>query len=257
MIKKYKDILFYPVNEDCADLTDPPMPASKYIPDWYKNIPKYTNNDKKFSLKNNIRNQTVKSCLPVLDSFTTGYMFVLNCDIQVNRNSDGSVQINSAFGDRNISSDRTKFGVPAAVLSRKQNSEQKVDESCAWSDIEGYDPLEFNWFPSWNVRTPKGYSAIFCHPINRIDLPFYTLGGIIDTDGWGDAGSHPFLLKKGWEGIIKKGTPIFQVIPFKRDNWQNKVDKTMIKEYNKQISKRDSFLYDYYKKFVWNSKNFK
>jgi hypothetical protein len=111
--------------------------------------------------------------------------------------------------------------------------------------------------PSWSIKTPKGYSSIFTHPINRVDLPFYTLGGVVDTDGWGDAGSHPFLLKKGWEGIIEKGTPIIQVIPFKRENWLSDIDNTMTKEYDKQIGKRDSYLKDYYKNFIWSSKSYK
>ena len=29
----------------------------------------------------------------------------------------------------------------------------------------------------------------------------------------------PMWLKKDFIGIIKKGTPIAQIIPFKRDNW--------------------------------------
>jgi hypothetical protein len=145
--------------------------------------------------------------------------------------------------------------VAGPVTYRGKKEDQKQD--CGWENLEGYDNLEFNWFPNWCIQTPKGYSSIFMHPINRIDLPFYTLGGVIDTDKWGEAGNHPFLLKKNWEGIIPKNTPIIQVIPFKRENWNSEVDNNMMPEYLKQLNRRDSYLKDYYKKFGWSSKNYK
>jgi hypothetical protein len=111
--------------------------------------------------------------------------------------------------------------------------------------------------PAWCIKTPKGYSSVFTHPINRPDLPFYTLGGVIDTDKWGEAGSHPFLLKKGWEGIIPAGTPIIQIIPFKREGWVNKVNRLMSGEYIKKIFLRDRYLKDFYKIFAWSSKSYK
>jgi hypothetical protein len=245
-IKKDKEILFYPSNSSCAEHIDPPFPSSKNnIPTWYKKLPKYTNNEKKFKYLNRVSNLTVKSCLPIIDAFTSGYTFVLHCDLQVSRNIDGSAFITWAFNDPNIAD---------PVVHRTVNLESSV---CGWKDLDGYDNLEFNWMPLWSVKTPKGYSSIFTHPINRVDLPFYTIGGVLDTDGWGDAGNQPFLLKSGWEGIIPKGTPIFQVIPFKRDNWKSFANKEMTEQHRKQINKRDSFLKDYYKKNIWNSKNYK
>ena len=247
MIKKNKKILLYPINQDIVEYVEPPSPSSKYnIPDWYKKLPKYLNNDKKFIFLKGQRNQTVKSCLPIVDAFTSGYTFSLPCDIQVVRDNSGNAIFNWAFNPP---------GFLGSVRERNLDSESK--KACGWSNIHGYDELLFEWVPYWNIKTPRGYSSIFCHPINRVDLPFYTLGGVIDTDGWGDAGSHPFLLKSGWEGIIPKNTPIFQVIPFKRDNWESSTNKEMIKEYTKQINKRDSFLKDYYKNYIWKNKSYK
>jgi hypothetical protein len=243
MFKKIeKNILFYPINKECAKYVDPPYPSSKHnIPQWYKDIPKYTNGDKGFKFLNS-NNLTVKSCLPVIDSLTSGYTFVLHCDVQVHRDENGNAFFRWAYNQP---------GVPSPVIVRTK------ENNCAWDEIDGYDSLEFNWLPSWNVKTPNGYSSVFTHPINRVDLPFYTLGGVIDTDGWGVVGNHPFLLKKGWEGIIPKNTPIFQIIPFKRDNWKSEVNNELTDEYRKQINLRDSFLKDYYKKNIWNSKNYR
>ena len=243
-MKLNNKIKFYPINSEVAELIEPPTPSSKYnIPDWFRKLPKYTNGASKF-IYNHESNLTVKSCLPVVDAFTSGYTINLHCDIQVTQ-QDGRTIFQWAYD---------QDGVPGPVRPRNTIvSPQK----CGWNNIEGYEDLNFDWAPSWSIKTPKGYSSMFTHPINRVDLPFYTLGGVLDTDGWGDAGNHPFLLKKGWEGIIQKGTPIIQVIPFKRENWLSDVDKTMTKEYEKQIGRKDSYLKDYYKKFIWSSKSYK
>lgn len=243
-IKKYKEILFYPVNEKAAIYIDPPMPSSKFIPDWYKQIPKYQNGLNKFrNYGLEVNNLTVKSCLPVVDSLTSGYMITLPHDIQVSIDPETKeTSINWSFSIEGL---------------RPLINMRAIDKSCAWDNLEGYDNLSFNWFPYWCIKTPKGYSSIFTHPINRPDLPFYTLGGILDTDGWGEAGNHPFLIKKNWEGIIPAGTPIIQIIPFKRQNWNSKINKNMINEYSIKQANRMRKLKDYYKNTFWNSKSYK
>lgn len=244
-MKPSKKIKFYPVTIQTGKLIEPPTPASKYnIPDWFRKLPKYNFGASKF-FYNGMTNLTVKSCLPVVDGFTSGYTINLHCDIQVTQENGKTIFRWSYM----------QPGVPEPVRERVKT--YIPTDTCGWDGIDGYEDLNFNWFPSWSIKTPKGYSSIFTHPINRVDLPFYTLGGVIDTDGWGDPGNHPFLLKKGWEGIIPKGTPIVQVIPFKRENWSSDADKTMTDEYDKQLSKRDSYLKDYYKKFIWSSKSYK
>jgi hypothetical protein len=78
----------------------------------------------------------------------------------------------------------------------------------------------------------------------------------MDTDGWGDAGNHPFM-KKNWSGVIPAGTPVIQIIPFKRDDWDSNIDKTMIGEYWKKIIARDKKLKNYYKTNHWKSKQYR
>ncbi len=123
----------------------------------------------------------------------------------------------------------------------------------------GFDPLFFAWKSHWGVKTPKGYSAIFTHPINRFDLPFITTTGIMDTDKWGIWGNQPFSLKSGWEGVIPAGTPIIQIIPFKRENWKSEIDKTglLTKWANIENTKRQSKFRGYYKNNFWQKKSFK
>jgi hypothetical protein len=65
----------------------------------------------------------------------------------------------------------------------------------------------------------------------------------------------PFLLKDNFEGLIPKGTPIAQIIPIKRDNWNSEV-----KDYNKNasfdIDMIKSIVERSYKKTIWKKKNY-
>jgi hypothetical protein len=241
-IRKSQEILFYPVDEHAASYSEPPQPALKFIPEWHKNLPKYSEGTNFFNYGGYANNLTVKSCLPVTDAFTSGYIISSFCDMQVSRNHAGEVQITWSLNSQNVSPQVSQSNQPG-----KHN----------FANIEGYDNSDFSWLPTWCIKTPKGYSSMFIHPLNRNDLPFYTIGGVIDTDGWGDAGKHPFMFKKGWEGIIPLGTPLIQVIPFKREDWKSIADASMTKEYLKKITKRDKQFKDYYKINHWKSKKYR
>ena len=34
----------------------------------------------------------------------------------------------------------------------------------------------------WTIEAPEGYALLFTHPVNRFDLPFTTLSGLVDCD---------------------------------------------------------------------------
>ena len=118
-----------------------------------------------------------------------------------------------------------------------------------------YDPI-FIWLSKVSIQLPKGYSALIMHPLNRYDLPFITLGGIVDADHTISNTNIPFFLKKGFEGIIERGTPIAQIIPFKRENWISQKDKDLF--INNYTYMKESRLHvtSLYKKKYWHKKNY-
>ena len=61
-------------------------------------------------------------------------------------------------------------------------------------------------------------------PMNRFDLPFLNTTGIVDSDKVHLLGSFPFFIVEGWEGTIPAGTPYIQILPFKRENWKQKIE---------------------------------
>lgn len=58
-------------------------------------------------------------------------------------------------------------------------------------------------------------------PLGFNDLILHAVPAIVDTDINVQSFDLPMWIKQGYEGIIPKGTPLAQVIPFKRDNWSS------------------------------------
>ena len=79
--------------------------------------------------------------------------------------------------------------------------------------------IKFNNF--WTIETPPGYSLLCTHPVNRTDLPFTTLTGLVDCDTFHDS---PLNFPARWHdvnfnGVLPKGTPVAQCLPVKRESW--------------------------------------
>ena len=114
----------------------------------------------------------------------------------------------------------------------------------------------FVWIFPTAIKLPKGYSALITHPLNRFDLPFVVASGIID-DGYAMAkGNYPFFIKKDFNGIIKQGTPIAQVLPFKRESWVSEDDPLILGEAMLNHKKATAVLFGWYKNTFWRKKQY-
>jgi hypothetical protein len=121
----------------------------------------------------------------------------------------------------------------------------------------GFSDQPFKFKNNWSIKTPKGYSALFVHPLNRGDLPFYTLSGFVDTDDYNTPVNFPFLIRADFEGIIPKGTPIAQVIPIKRESWTHEVNNYDPKFTIEKEAKLNSTIYRAYKNLFWKRKDYR
>ena len=202
-------IKFEPMNKDTVELIQPPRVAAGCIPEWYKNAPLHMDGEKQDSLSKETTatsNLTMKGCSPFLDALTHGYMYELPFDIEFRRDNFGKLGIRWATGIDLISG---------------HTPEQH--EGLA-KPYDGYDGV-LKWKFTYRIITPPGYSCLFTHPLNRNDLPFRTLSGIIETDTYPGVIEFPFQLLDNFDEnvyIMEKGTPLCQIIPFKRDNWEGK-----------------------------------
>ena len=232
-IKKNK-ISFHPTNSLNKEWSKEPVPAKKYLPNWYKCMDLYVDKEASGIEKHEL---TLKSCQPFLDSISSGYYILLNSDVVVSLDKNGNHVI--------------EWKTDTEIVSTHLESQVKgIDIS------NEYRKFPFKWNNFFVIKTPKNYSTLFTHPLGINDLPFYSLPGVVDTDKFNLPINFPFFIKKDFQGIIKRGTPIIQVIPFKRDAWymeMGKIDENIEAKQTIFLSN----IKNYYKNFFWSRKEYR
>lgn len=231
-------IKFYPFSDATASFAPEPRPASKMVPEWYKQQPATVGNEMDFMSKGG-GNATIKRCMPIFDLITAGYILTWPMDVYIDATNPEKItwsvpQPLSPYGNDMV-----------ATHGAEQVTHYPVD-------LDIYHKQIFRILPFWSVKTPPGYSSLFVHPIHRDNLPFHSFAAFVDTDKFISDGHLSMHFEKDFKGIIKQGTPLIQVIPIKRDDWEMElVEQTMAdKEVNKQrLNIRSSFKHSYKEKF--------
>jgi hypothetical protein len=234
-----KEVNFIPANNNAEISLPHPKPSKKYFADWFKDMP-----GELPTIDGTRIDKTAKHCMPFIDAISSGYTQELICDLEIKN-----------LGKNEIGNDIISY-TWAGDVRPCSTREEETNSKHVFPNFDGYYNTEFHWNTQWEPQTPKGYSTIYFHPANRFDLPFQSLTGIIDTDKWSINGPLPFLIKKGFEGIIPAGTPIYQMIFIKRDNWVSKAS-----EYNEKFNRLHFYnskkvFSGGYKKRYWEKKNY-
>lgn len=214
----------------------PPKPATKNIPEWYKNTPSYANDMKKEILPGVTTPHTIKKCIPVLDAMTAGYIMYTQVDVYVKQMEDGPY---------------------FSWSSQDAISFHPVGQAPLHPGANGLP------YPKWNnhyaIKTAKGYSTLFVPPLHNPNGFFTVFPGLVDTDTYTAPVNFPFTMNDPkWEGLIPAGTPMVQVIPIKRDVWQMEFgsDKEII-EHTKVSGKLRTLFFNSYKQQFWTRKEYK
>jgi hypothetical protein len=186
---------------------DKPEPAKNFIPEWYKktksNFP--GNFVERIDKQSGNPLRTVKACMPVFDMITAGYIITLPAEVYFNPTESMLPETIWSIDDFN----------PIESHSNEQFKEINLDKSYYENAVKFSNP--------WIIKTPPGYSCMFMQPSMRDDLPFQIVPAIVDTDKHPVPINFPAFFKKDFEGILPLGTPIVQVIPFKREVWSSQV----------------------------------
>lgn len=213
-----------------------PKPSKKVLPEWYKNQKPYHTEKPKEIIDGNITS-TIKKCMPVFDVLTSGYIISTFQDISVERSGED-------------------------ILVKTVTNNPPLEHHTNWQ-FKGH-PYEGNllgvpkWINPWSIRTPKGYSCLFINPVHGANPYTIIFEGIVDTDEYINTVNFPFVFKDPkFEGIIPAGTPLVQVIPFKRDEWKmEQGDKKDFEDIVKNFGKLKTVFYEGYKRFFWSAKSF-
>ena len=69
---------------------------------------------------------------------------------------------------------------------------------------------QFNSF--WTIELEPGWSLFATHPVNRDELPFRLISGLVDSDRFHDGGiNFPAIwTQPDFSGVLPKGTPVAQ-----------------------------------------------
>ena len=219
-----------------VEFAKPLSPSSDHIPEWYRKIPNFVGNNPVIA-NNSKPTITVKTCMPFLDTMTTGYMISTWQDIQVVQ-ENGKAVLSWVLQ-------------PEPLIIRDKSINSSMPTPC------GYEDTHFSWLSPLNYQTPNGVSMLLTHPLNRFDLPFLTLSGIVDSEKGMVGGQIPFFIKKGFEGIIPKGTPFAQLIPFRKETWVSEEDYSLLKRGKEINYLSNSVLKGWYKNSIWKKGHYK
>ncbi|ODN67821.1 DUF6065 family protein [Methylobrevis pamukkalensis] len=170
-----------------------PVPAKTHMPDWFRKLPAFDREQRSVT----DTGLTVKRCMPFLDAMTTGWILPLAASVRLDIRDEG----------------RT---VEAGWEFDKPMISNHGSHQVAGHPSEPRPPCKFHNY--WSVRTPKGWSCLFVPPLNRPSKLFEVVAGVVDTDTYTAHIHFPFFAT-GEDGlhVLEKGTPLVQVIPFRRE----------------------------------------
>jgi hypothetical protein len=201
-----------------------PIPAVLGLPDWFKAMPQ-----KAFNPITGHQDQTLKRCPPFIDAMTYGFLIPLPVDLEVH---------NGEF--------TWDFDVPKGFVSELPLSPIDFHDpsQIAGSPFFDEDRFVIKFVNFWTIQAPSDYSILFTHPVNRADLPFTTLSGLVDCDAFYQSNVH-FPARwhdPNFEGVLRKGTPVAQCLPVKRESWIARFDVLSAEDTAHIVELRDELL---------------
>ena len=181
------------------ELLPRPVPAKAMLPDWLRQMaPRVPSSVHGRSIR------TVKQCPPFVDAMTYGFMVLLPCDVKIEAGQ--------------FSWD---WPLPALTLTSHPRAPLSfhVPEQIAGSPLAhgAQSAIKFNSF--WTVELEPGWSLMAVHPVNRDDLPFRLVTGLVDADRFNDVGiNFPAVwTDPGFVGVLPRGTPVAQCLAVPRE----------------------------------------
>lgn len=218
-------------NQTQIDAFPHPRPARKFIPKYFASL--------KPQSEPHPKSGTVKRCVPFLDALTHGYIIPLWCDVYVRANN----------GDLTI---EFPENLPMQSSLSPHGYAQIKNHPLS---SEPYGNIPVKWHNPWGVKTPKGWSCLFTSPLNHLETRFKILDGIVDTDTYYNQVNFPFIWTGGdGEFVIQAGTPLVQVIPFKRTETKCVIVQQDEDKRASVNAKLGTALRNGYRRFFWNKR---
>jgi len=228
------NIEFQYLDKYSFEVCEHPEPASRSLPKWFMDMAPSVGG--KLSVRDRISSASAKKCTPMLDAMSGGYIVKLWSDVIVHWENDTPL---------------INWRVDHDVFRLHGNNAREIPPPT------GYHNDVFKYITWFRVKLPSGYSLIIQPPANRNPLPFTPVPAIIDSGVSIDT-NIPVWISKEAEGVIEAGTPIAQLIPFKKESWSSKYSHTTIDDYKIEEDKGfNKNIFNNYVKNTWNKKLYK
>jgi hypothetical protein len=181
------------------DLLPRPVPAKAALPAWLRAMTPRAD-----SAVHGRSIRTLKQCPPFVDAMGHGFMILLPCDVHVHGGEFGWDWPLPPLGIN---------GHPRAPLSFH------VPEQIAGSPLARGSQLAIKFNSFWTIELEPGWSLLAMHPVNRDELPFRLVTGLVDADRFFDVGiNFPAVwTDPGFDGVLPRGTPIAQCCAVPRE----------------------------------------
>ena len=163
-----------------------PYSASQHIPDWFRDMP-----------ADHDQGGTLKRCPPFLNAMTAGYIIPAPADMQFKMSADGVLSVGGAVDLLSTHFPKQYEGSPF--------TEKQV--------VKFHNP--------WIIVTPPEYFCLITAPVNRFEMPFLPLTGIVETGAYYKEVQLPMacLMEPGQTFDLRRGAPMIQVMPIRREEW--------------------------------------
>lgn len=229
-IGKKKGIRFS-AEELHLDVFQHPANANRFLPDYYKKLAPRK--------KGALREGTAKACIPFLDACSSGYIIPLWADMYV-KASGGDITI--SFSE--------------VLPMRESLGQHKIEQLKGYPrEKEPYGSNLLKFMNPWVIETAPGYSCIFTSPFNHFESRFKLVDAVVDTDTYYNNINFPFVWTGGdGEFVVKAGTPLVQVIPFKREEHKLEIGVVDSKKLATVSGKLSTKAYDAYKTLFWHKR---
>lgn len=170
-----------------------PIPAKAHMPGWFRRLPPIDATQ----AGTGSAGLTIKRCMPFLDAMTTGWIIPLAATVRLEIRDNGCTVDAGWDFDRELVSNHSPYQV-------------------AGNPKDPRPPCKFHNY--WTIVTPPGWSCLFIPPVNRPHPVFEVLSGVVDCDTYRSHVHFPFFANAAdGKYTIERGTPLVQVIPFKRE----------------------------------------
>lgn len=230
-------VIEFIAKEEYIDAIPHPTPASKKIPQWYKELDQYyTGNNRTTKKRPGIQHQTVKGCMPFLEALTFGWILPNMAEIHTkNVNQQTEIDTNWEY----------EYVIP--------HHEIQIDGY----GLEDHETI-IKFQTPWYIKAPKNTRLLITDPFNRKRTFLHAFSGVRHVDRFL---YNLFVLARydispNHDRIIPDGYPLAQMIFF-NDNGiiNNATIRPMTTNEITESKKTKNRMHtheDYYKENLWD-----